>query len=138
MICQCAGVPAPNRHGEVILVGPPLVHHHPRRLAEQQLQPRYLCVPQILIEDRRQVHPRLLVEVRHHVFGHDVLILEVLVEVVEQRPPAFGSSFTTLRSVFSISAPLKYWSSGGSRFTPRSAMIGLAVPAPSVYSRSGT
>ena len=31
--------------------------------------------------------PGLLVEVRHDVLSHDVLILEVLVEIVQQRPP---------------------------------------------------
>ena len=45
-------------------------------------------VAQILVEDRRQVHAGLLIEVRDHVFRHDVPILEVLVEIVDQGPPA--------------------------------------------------
>ena len=44
---------------------------------------------QILIEDRRQIHIRMQVEPRNHIVRHDVLVLEVLVEAMEQLPP-FG------------------------------------------------
>ncbi len=42
---------------------------------------------QVLIEDRSQILPRLAIEVGHDVLSHDVLVLEVLIEIVEQGPP---------------------------------------------------
>jgi hypothetical protein len=42
---------------------------------------------QILIEYRREVAARLGVEERHDIFGHDVLILEALIEITKQLPP---------------------------------------------------
>ena len=47
-------------------------------------------VAQVLVEDGREVHAGVLVEVGDDVLGHDVLILEVLVEVVEEREPFAG------------------------------------------------
>jgi hypothetical protein len=46
-------------------------------------------VPKVLVKNRAQIHARPLAEVLHHVLGHDVLILEMLVEVMKQLPPAF-------------------------------------------------
>ncbi len=88
-----------------------------------QFQNRQRRVPEILVEDGCQVHSRFLVEVPHHVLGHDVLILEVLVEPCSNAHQR-GSSSTTLRRVFRKSAPLKYWSSGGVLLTPRAEIIG--------------
>ena len=65
----------------------------------------------VLIEDRRKVHAGVLVAVRDDVFGEDVVIFEVLIEVVEQLHQA-ASLLTTLRRVLSMRAPLKYLSSG--------------------------
>ena len=62
---------------------------------------------QILIEKRRQIHAGLLVEVRHHILGHDVLIFEMLVEIVDQRPPARIIIDHVAQRV-QKSAPLKY------------------------------
>jgi hypothetical protein len=79
---MCGGADA-HRHGEIILVCAPLVHYHSGRFVEQELQPRNLRVPQVLVEDWRKVHARVLIEVCHDIFRHDVLILEVLIEVME-------------------------------------------------------
>ena len=75
-------------HPEAGLIGLPAVGDRARGLVELELQSGERAVAQVLVEDRRQVHAGLLVEIAHHVFGHDVLIFEVLVEIVEQGPPA--------------------------------------------------
>src|ERR1019366_9523853 len=59
-----------------------------RRARSGAIQGGERGVAQVLVEDGRQVHAGLLIEVPHHVLGHDVLILEVLVEIVQQGPPA--------------------------------------------------
>src|SRR5438309_12055547 len=42
----------------------------------------------VLAEDGRKVRSGLYIEISHNVFGHDVPISEVLVEVVNKPPPA--------------------------------------------------
>jgi len=44
-------------------------------------------VPKILIEDRREIVLESCVEESHDVLGHDVLVLKLLIEVANQRPP---------------------------------------------------
>ena len=81
-------------------------------------------MPQILIEDRCELHPRLFIEVVCNILGQDVPILEVLIVIADELEPKASSSMT-LRSVFRKRAPLKYWSlSGGRAFTPRGPIIG--------------
>ena len=55
------------RHGEVLFIGTPLVHHHPGRFAKQQFQTRNLSVPQVMVEDRRQIHPALPIGLREQI-----------------------------------------------------------------------
>jgi integrase len=56
-----------HRHGEVLFIGTPLVHHYPGRFAKQQFQTRNLSVPQVMVEDRRQIHPALPIGLREQV-----------------------------------------------------------------------
>ena len=105
----------------------------PLGFVERQLERRQCGVTQVLIEDRRQVLAGLLVEERDDVLGHDVLVLEVLIESRISFHQRLSSS-TTLRSVFRKSAPLKYMSCGGVRWMPRGVMIG-AGSAPWTCSR---
>ena len=72
---------------------------HAARFVESELERRERGSSQVLIEDRSQVLLDARVEEPHDVLGHDVLVLELLVEVAHQRPPG-ASSLTTLRSVF--------------------------------------
>ena len=66
-------------------------------------------MPQILIENGGQIHSGLRVEIRDYVFGHNVLILKVLVEIVKKFPPAPVIVDEAAQRV-DKSAPLKYMS----------------------------
>ena len=77
-----------HRHRERRLVGLPAVRDHALGLVELQLQHGDRGVAQVLVEDRRQVLAGLAVEVLDDVLGHDVLVLEAIVQASQDRPPA--------------------------------------------------
>src|SRR5689334_5595549 len=77
-----------HRHLESRFIHFPAIRYGAMAWVELQFQGWNRSMPQILIENRGQVHSGVLVEIRDHVLGHDVLILEMLVEIMEKLPPA--------------------------------------------------
>src|SRR5215467_970246 len=76
-----------HRHLESWFIHLPPIRYSAVAWVELQLQSRNRRMPQVLVENRSQIHSGVRVEIRDHVLGHDVLILEMLVEVVEKLPP---------------------------------------------------
>ena len=73
-----------DRHREGCLIGLPAVGNGVSLRVELQLEHRDGSVAEVFVEDGREVAFGVLVEERDHVGGHDGLILEVLIVVVQK------------------------------------------------------
>src|SRR5437660_1068764 len=81
-------LPDTYRHLEQWFICLPSIGNCAVGAAEFQFQGRDCGVAEVLIEDRSHVHAGLLVEELQEILGHNVLILEMLVELVQEFPPA--------------------------------------------------
>jgi hypothetical protein len=77
-----------HRHRETWLIDFPTICDRAVRFVELQLQRRNRGVAEVLIENGSEVLARLLIEIRDHIFGHDVFVFEMLIEVVDEFEPA--------------------------------------------------
>src|SRR4051812_19241779 len=90
----------------------------------------------VLVEDGRQVHSGMGVEILHNVFGHDVPISEVLVEVVNKAPPTavvihHAAQRIDEKSTFEIlvsrRSAIKAWSSNDRLFVLYFGLVAVQI-----------
>ena len=73
-----------NGSDQLLLFGPPTIRTRVRRFIEAQFKGGNRSVPQVLIEDRAQLQPCVLIEKGNHVGGHYRLVLEMLIVIPQQ------------------------------------------------------